>query len=120
MQTAFCLHYCCVHWHILVETHTSLISDINVLCAVGGVTNILTTEMFTQTDRPAAYMISGTINWTSFFLIGMIFPFIVVYTNVFFPLFLEKCILMSGAGLHKHLVLHCLLCTEWVIQNFYY
>uniref|UniRef100_A0A671LMV7 Solute carrier family 2, facilitated glucose transporter member 5 n=1 Tax=Sinocyclocheilus anshuiensis TaxID=1608454 RepID=A0A671LMV7_9TELE len=51
----------------------------------GGVTNILTTEMFTQTDRPAAYMIGGSINWIAFFFIGMIFPFIVVYMSTFFP-----------------------------------
>ncbi|MBN3299619.1 GTR11 protein, partial [Amia calva] len=44
----------------------------------GGVTTILTTELFTQTARPAAYMIGGSVNWLSFFLIGMIFPFIVV------------------------------------------
>lgn len=75
---------------------------INVFCAVGGVTNILTTELFTQTDRPAAYMIGGSINWISFFFIGMIFPFIVVYTYAFFPL--EKCIwlvFLSDTGLDK-------------------
>ncbi|XP_066510192.1 solute carrier family 2, facilitated glucose transporter member 11-like isoform X2 [Hoplias malabaricus] len=43
----------------------------------GGVTNILTTELFTQTTRPAAYMIGGSVNWLSFFFIGMMFPFIV-------------------------------------------
>lgn len=44
----------------------------------GGVTNILTTELFTQTSRPAAYMIAGSVNWLSFFFISMVFPFIVV------------------------------------------
>ncbi|XP_072288647.1 solute carrier family 2, facilitated glucose transporter member 11b isoform X2 [Eucyclogobius newberryi] len=44
----------------------------------GGVTNILTTELFTQSTRPAAYMIAGTVNWCSFFFIGLIFPFIVL------------------------------------------
>ncbi|KAJ8415294.1 hypothetical protein AAFF_G00422740 [Aldrovandia affinis] len=43
----------------------------------GGVTNILNTELFTQTTRPAAYIIGGSINWLSFFFIGMVFPFIV-------------------------------------------
>lgn len=43
----------------------------------GGVTNILTTELFTQATRPAAYMIAGTVNWCSFFFIGLLFPFIV-------------------------------------------
>lgn len=45
---------------------------------VGGVTNILAAELFTQTGRPAAYIIGGSVNWLSFFLIGMTFPFIVV------------------------------------------
>ncbi|KAJ0041719.1 hypothetical protein NL108_007915, partial [Boleophthalmus pectinirostris] len=43
----------------------------------GGVTNILTAELFTQASRPAAYMVAGTMNWCSFFFIGMFFPFIV-------------------------------------------
>ncbi len=70
------LYYDGKHWY-------SSISNINVLCAEGGVTNILTTELFTQTDRPAAYMIGGSINWISFFFIGMIFPFIVVWAPSF-------------------------------------
>lgn len=45
---------------------------------LGGVTNILAAELFTQTGRPAAYIIGGSVNWLSFFLIGMTFPFIVV------------------------------------------
>ncbi|KAM6930684.1 solute carrier family 2, facilitated glucose transporter member 11b isoform 2-T2 [Xenentodon cancila] len=44
----------------------------------GGVTNILTTELFTQTARPAAFMIAGSVNWLSFFLIALVFPFIVI------------------------------------------
>uniref|UniRef100_A0AAV2MRP1 Major facilitator superfamily (MFS) profile domain-containing protein n=1 Tax=Knipowitschia caucasica TaxID=637954 RepID=A0AAV2MRP1_KNICA len=44
----------------------------------GGVTNILTTELFTQATRPAAYIIAGSVNWSSFFLIGLLFPFIVI------------------------------------------
>ncbi|KAK2837317.1 hypothetical protein Q5P01_014529 [Channa striata] len=44
----------------------------------GGVTNILNTELFTQTTRPAAYMIAGSVNWFSFFFIGLVFPFIVI------------------------------------------
>uniref|UniRef100_A0A8C6Q1X1 Solute carrier family 2 member 11b n=1 Tax=Nothobranchius furzeri TaxID=105023 RepID=A0A8C6Q1X1_NOTFU len=44
----------------------------------GGVTNILTTELFTQTSRPAAFMIAGSVNWLSFFFIGLVFPFIVI------------------------------------------
>ncbi|XP_018523815.1 solute carrier family 2, facilitated glucose transporter member 11b isoform X1 [Lates calcarifer] len=58
----------------------------------GGVTNILTTELFTQTARPAAYMISGSVNWLSFFFIGLVFPFIVIRLQHYcFLVFLAVC-----------------------------
>lgn len=43
-----------------------------------GVTGILPTEIFNQTARPAAYMIAGSLMWLNLFIIGIIFPFIVV------------------------------------------
>ncbi|XP_040898337.1 solute carrier family 2, facilitated glucose transporter member 11b [Toxotes jaculatrix] len=58
----------------------------------GGVTNILTTELFTQTTRPAAYMIAGSVNWISFFFIGLVFPFIVIGLQQYcFLVFLAIC-----------------------------
>ncbi|KAF7200196.1 solute carrier family 2, facilitated glucose transporter member 11 isoform X2 [Nothobranchius furzeri] len=62
----------------------------------GGVTNILTAELFTQTARPAAFMISGSINWLSFFFIGLIFPFIVLgFQQYCFLVFLMVCSLVA-------------------------
>ncbi|XP_059921688.1 solute carrier family 2, facilitated glucose transporter member 11b [Gadus macrocephalus] len=62
----------------------------------GGVTNILNTELFTQTTRPAAYIISGVVSWLSFFTVGMVFPFIVNGLQQYsFLVFLVVCI---GAG----------------------
>ncbi|XP_029018406.1 solute carrier family 2, facilitated glucose transporter member 11b isoform X2 [Betta splendens] len=61
----------------------------------GGVTNILTTELFTQTSRPAAYMIAGSVNWFSFFFIGLLFPFIVIGLQQYcFLVFLVICSLV--------------------------
>ncbi|XP_041793152.1 solute carrier family 2, facilitated glucose transporter member 11b [Chelmon rostratus] len=61
----------------------------------GGVTNILTTELFTQATRPAAYMIAGSVNWLSFFLISLVFPFIVIGLQQYcFLVFLVICCLM--------------------------
>uniref|UniRef100_A0A3B4B4S7 Solute carrier family 2, facilitated glucose transporter member 5 n=1 Tax=Periophthalmus magnuspinnatus TaxID=409849 RepID=A0A3B4B4S7_9GOBI len=61
----------------------------------GGVTNILTTELFTQSTRPAAYMVAGTVNWCSFFFIGLLFPFIVLGLQQYcFLVFLVVCILV--------------------------
>ncbi|KAM6928428.1 solute carrier family 2, facilitated glucose transporter member 11 [Xenentodon cancila] len=42
-----------------------------------GVTGVLPTELFNQTDRPAAYMIAGSMMWLNLFIIGTIFPFLV-------------------------------------------
>ncbi|XP_064153753.1 solute carrier family 2, facilitated glucose transporter member 11 isoform X2 [Anguilla rostrata] len=42
-----------------------------------GVTGILPTEIFSQTARPAAYMIAGSMMWLNLFLMGMVFPFLV-------------------------------------------
>ncbi|GCB62878.1 hypothetical protein scyTo_0007298, partial [Scyliorhinus torazame] len=43
----------------------------------GGVTNTVTGELFTQSSRPAAYMISSSTNWICFFFISLVFPLIV-------------------------------------------
>nr|XP_034953907.1 solute carrier family 2, facilitated glucose transporter member 11-like isoform X1 [Zootoca vivipara] len=61
----------------------------------GGVTNTLTTELFTQSSRPAAYMIAGSVSWLSFFTIGMLFPFIVKGLKQYcFIVFLLECCLV--------------------------
>ena len=43
-----------------------------------GVTGILATELFDQMARPAAYMVCGALMWTMLFLVGLVFPFLVV------------------------------------------
>ena len=43
-----------------------------------GVTGVLPTEIFNQTARPAAYTIAGSLMWLNLFIVGMLFPFIVV------------------------------------------
>ncbi|XP_054905746.1 solute carrier family 2, facilitated glucose transporter member 1a [Poeciliopsis prolifica] len=37
--------------------------------------NVVTTEMFMQSARPAAFMLGGSIHWISNFTVGLIFPF---------------------------------------------
>ncbi|XP_076853944.1 solute carrier family 2, facilitated glucose transporter member 11b isoform X2 [Brachyhypopomus gauderio] len=62
----------------------------------GGVTNTLITELFTQMNRPAAYMIAGSVNWLSFFIIGMVFPFIVNGLRHYcFLVFLAVCCIVA-------------------------
>uniref|UniRef100_A0A2K5RG14 Solute carrier family 2 member 9 n=1 Tax=Cebus imitator TaxID=2715852 RepID=A0A2K5RG14_CEBIM len=42
----------------------------------GGIPFILTGEFFQQSQRPAAFIIAGTVNWLSNFAVGLLFPFI--------------------------------------------
>ncbi|XP_038601031.1 solute carrier family 2, facilitated glucose transporter member 9 isoform X2 [Tachyglossus aculeatus] len=42
----------------------------------GGIPFILTGEFFQQSQRPAAFLIAGTVNWLSNFIVGLLFPFI--------------------------------------------
>ncbi|KAM4707459.1 solute carrier family 2, facilitated glucose transporter member 11-like isoform 2-T2 [Discoglossus pictus] len=63
----------------------------------GGVTNTLTAELFTQSARSGAYMIGGSVNWLSFFTIGMIFPFIVNGLNQYsFLFFFVECVFVAA------------------------
>lgn len=48
-------------------------------CALtGGIPFILTGEFFQQSERPAAFIVAGTVNWLSNFAVGLLFPFIQV------------------------------------------
>lgn len=44
----------------------------------GGIPFILTGEFFQQSQRPAAFIVAGTVNWLSNFAVGLLFPFIQV------------------------------------------
>ncbi|XP_042328106.1 LOW QUALITY PROTEIN: solute carrier family 2, facilitated glucose transporter member 11-like [Sceloporus undulatus] len=58
-----------------------------------GVTGIIPTEIFDQVSRPAAYVVSGSLLWTSLFLVGTAFPFIVEGLGHFCYLpFLAVCV----------------------------
>ncbi|XP_072100856.1 solute carrier family 2, facilitated glucose transporter member 5 [Mobula birostris] len=37
---------------------------------------VITTEIFRQSSRPAAFMVAGSVHWLSNFLVGLIFPFL--------------------------------------------
>ncbi|XP_055988937.1 solute carrier family 2, facilitated glucose transporter member 9 [Sorex fumeus] len=42
----------------------------------GGIPFILTGEFFQQSQRPAAFLVAGTVNWLSNCAVGLLFPFI--------------------------------------------
>ncbi|XP_056129132.1 solute carrier family 2, facilitated glucose transporter member 5-like [Lampris incognitus] len=37
---------------------------------------VMTTEMFRQSSRPAAFMVAGSVHWLSNFTVGLVFPFL--------------------------------------------
>uniref|UniRef100_UPI00398E7571 solute carrier family 2, facilitated glucose transporter member 5 isoform X1 n=3 Tax=Pristiophorus japonicus TaxID=55135 RepID=UPI00398E7571 len=37
---------------------------------------VITTEMFRQSARPAAFMVAGSVHWISNFIVGLMFPFL--------------------------------------------
>ncbi|XP_008566794.1 PREDICTED: solute carrier family 2, facilitated glucose transporter member 11 isoform X2 [Galeopterus variegatus] len=85
-----------------------------------GVTGILSTELFDQTARPAAYVVCGVLMWTMLFLVGLGFPFLMeglshflyipflcvcvcgaVYTGLFLPETKGKTFLEISKELHR-------------------
>ncbi|XP_017826160.4 solute carrier family 2, facilitated glucose transporter member 9 isoform X1 [Callithrix jacchus] len=63
----------------------------------GGIPFILTGEFFQQSQRPAAFIIAGTVNWLSNFAVGLLFPFIQKSLDTYcFLVFATICI--SGAS----------------------
>ncbi|XP_070820841.1 solute carrier family 2, facilitated glucose transporter member 11b [Chaetodon trifascialis] len=100
---------CCILFTLTLTFQTSspVVPYLSMVCVFafilsfglgpGGVTNILTTELFTQTTRPAAFTIAGSANWFSFFLISLLFPFIVIGLQQYcFLVFLVICSLMAA------------------------
>ncbi|XP_067858893.1 solute carrier family 2, facilitated glucose transporter member 5-like, partial [Heptranchias perlo] len=65
----------------------------SVACVVGiiagfcvgpaGVPFLMTAELFTQSHRPAAYIIGGSLNWLSNFTVGFVFPFLQMSAGAF-------------------------------------
>ncbi|XP_068167457.1 solute carrier family 2, facilitated glucose transporter member 11b [Antennarius striatus] len=95
---------CCILFTLTLsfQTASPVIPYLSMVCVFtfilsfgmgpGGVTNILSAELFTQNARPAAYMIAGSVNWLSFFFIGIVFPFIVIGLQQYcFLVFLAVC-----------------------------
>uniref|UniRef100_A0A8C4Y661 Solute carrier family 2, facilitated glucose transporter member 5 n=1 Tax=Gopherus evgoodei TaxID=1825980 RepID=A0A8C4Y661_9SAUR len=57
--------------------HQSLLNQPFLGCYIsGGIPFVLTGEFFQPSQKPAAFMIAGTVNWVSNFSVGLLFPFI--------------------------------------------
>lgn len=52
------------------------------VCPAGPIPSVMTTEMFRQSARSAAFMVAGSVHWLSNFTVGLVFPFLeVCYTS---------------------------------------
>ncbi|KAJ3604183.1 hypothetical protein NHX12_028924 [Muraenolepis orangiensis] len=96
----FLMCVCCVAFTLSLtfQDTSPVLPYVSMACifafilSFGGVTSSLNTELFTQTSRPAAYVICGTVSWLSFLVIGMVFPFIVTGLQQYsFMVFLVVC-----------------------------
>ncbi|XP_062252807.1 solute carrier family 2, facilitated glucose transporter member 11-like [Platichthys flesus] len=72
-----------------------------VICIYGlgpsGVSMALPADLFLQAWRPSAYVISGTVNWLSMFLVGMLFGYVVDGLGEYcFLIFVAYCIVSAG------------------------
>ncbi|XP_036402830.1 solute carrier family 2 member 15a [Megalops cyprinoides] len=83
-----CMGVCCagITLSLILQTHVSFMKYVSVGCVVGiiagfcigpaGVPFLITAELFTQSHRPAAYTVGGSLNWMSNFTVGFVFPFL--------------------------------------------
>lgn len=53
------------------------------VCSTGPIPYVVTTEMFRQSARPAAFMVAGSVHWLSNFTVGLVFPFLEVSCKIF-------------------------------------
>ncbi|NXC48313.1 GTR9 protein, partial [Penelope pileata] len=85
---------------------------VGVACVVGiiagfcvgpaGVPFLMTAELFTQSHRPAAYVLGGSLNWLCNFTVGFLFPFLQMSAGAFcYLVFCGVCLLVA---LYVHLV----------------
>nr|XP_013798359.1 PREDICTED: LOW QUALITY PROTEIN: solute carrier family 2, facilitated glucose transporter member 5-like [Apteryx mantelli mantelli] len=82
---------------------TCVVGIIAGFCAgPAGVPFLMTAELFTQSHRPAAYVVGGSLTWISNFTIGFVFPFLQMSAGAFCYLFFcGVCLLVA---LHIYLV----------------
>ncbi|KAJ7329316.1 hypothetical protein JRQ81_015490 [Phrynocephalus forsythii] len=63
--------------------------------APAGSTFPLIVELFTQTSRPAALIITMILHWIGTYLVGMVFPYLVLYLDNFCFLVFMGCIAIA-------------------------
>ncbi|NWS10979.1 GTR9 protein, partial [Pachyramphus minor] len=91
---------------LLLQAALPWMHYVSVACVVGiiagfcmgpaGVPFLMTAELFTQSHRPAAYIVGGSLNWLCNFAIGFIFPFLQMSAGAFcYLVFCGVCLLVA-------------------------
>ncbi|XP_072223239.1 solute carrier family 2, facilitated glucose transporter member 5 [Leuresthes tenuis] len=62
-------------WMSYVSIACVIIYVIGHAIGASPIPNVVTTEMFRQSARPAAFMVGGSVHWLSNFTVGLVFPF---------------------------------------------
>uniref|UniRef100_A0A8B9RWZ3 Major facilitator superfamily (MFS) profile domain-containing protein n=1 Tax=Accipiter nisus TaxID=211598 RepID=A0A8B9RWZ3_9AVES len=107
--TGFCAMGICsagITVSLLLQTTLPWMHYVSVACVVGiiagfcmgpaGVPFLMTAELFTQSHRPAAYIVGGSLNWLCNFTIGFIFPFLQMSAGAFcYLVFCGICLLVA-------------------------
>ncbi|XP_029885669.1 solute carrier family 2, facilitated glucose transporter member 5-like isoform X2 [Aquila chrysaetos chrysaetos] len=107
--TGFCAMGICsagITVSLLLQTTLPWMHYVSVACVVGiiagfcmgpaGVPFLMTAELFTQSHRPAAYIVGGSLNWLCNFTVGFIFPFLQMSAGAFcYLVFCGVCLLVA-------------------------
>ncbi|NWH20893.1 GTR9 protein, partial [Grus americana] len=107
--TGFCAMGIClagITVSLLLQTDLPWMRYVSVACVVSiiagfcmgpaGVPFLMTAELFTQSHRPAAYIVGGSINWLCNFTVGFIFPFLQMSAGAFcYLVFCGICLLVA-------------------------
>ncbi|NXW17026.1 GTR9 protein, partial [Circaetus pectoralis] len=107
--TGFCAMGICsagITVSLLLQTTLPWMRYLSVACVVGiiagfcmgpaGVPFLMTAELFTQSHRPAAYIVGGSLNWLCNFTVGFIFPFLQMSAGAFcYLVFCGICLLVA-------------------------
>uniref|UniRef100_A0A4W4G4C4 Solute carrier family 2, facilitated glucose transporter member 5 n=1 Tax=Electrophorus electricus TaxID=8005 RepID=A0A4W4G4C4_ELEEL len=51
-------------------------SQLPVCAPTGPIPTVITTEIFRQSSRPAAFLVAGSVHWLCNFTVGLVFPFL--------------------------------------------
>ncbi|XP_006106132.2 solute carrier family 2, facilitated glucose transporter member 9-like, partial [Myotis lucifugus] len=98
---------------LTLQDHAPWIPYLSIVCILaiiasfcsgpGGIPFVLTGEFFQQSQRPAAFIVAGTVNWLSNFAVGLLFPFIQKSLGTY--CFLVFAAICSAGALYLYFVL---------------